>query len=141
MFKYLGRIRVLQQQKKLMRWYIFWREKIEIFETSTVDIRLRMYRISGREICMYIHIYRRQHICAQIHECIRCTYAYTYVASGHVYGCEFPSERFNFSTIASPSTIDAPLRAEKSTRIYVYMCVYMWKFYTRPNPSLLFISP
>lgn len=83
-----------------------------------------MYRISGREICMYIHIYIENNICGQIHECVRCTYAYTYVASGHVYGCEFPSERFNFSTIASPSTIDAPLRAEKS--IYVYVCVCMY---------------
>lgn len=51
----------------------------------------------------------------QDRECVRCTYAYayTYVASGHVYGHEFPSERFNFSTIASPSTIDALLRTEK----------------------------
>lgn len=63
------------------------------------------------------------------------TYAYTYVASGHVYGCEFPSERFNFSTIASPSTIDALLRTKKKVLAYVR------RLYTCSDPSLFHISP
>lgn len=72
----------------------------------------------------------------QDRECVRCTYAYTYVASGHVYGREFPSERFNFSTIASPSTIDAPLRTEKKcARIRAR------RLYTRSDSSLFHISP
>lgn len=62
---------------------------------------------------------------------------HTYVASGHVYGREFPSERFNFSTIASPSTIDALLRTEK--KMCSHTCTR--RLYTRSDPSLFHISP
>jgi len=73
----------------------------------------------------------------RVRECVRCTYAYTCVASGHVYGREFPSERFNFSTIASPSTIDALLRTEKK----VLACIRVRRLDTRSDPSLFRISP
>lgn len=90
-----------------------------------------------------MYVYVENNICAQTHECIRCTRIHIHMSRVAMCGCEFPSERFNFSTIASPSTIDAPLQAKKKysyIRLCVCMCACTCESFTRIQTRRYFAS-
>lgn len=120
----------LHKSQKRTNASIFWHKKMEAFGTR--------YAILCIIFAVRIYIYTENNICRLANMCICwthvCTYVHTYVVSSNVYGREYPSERFNFSMISSPSTIDAPLRAEKNAHVhtiyrshtYVPICVIVY---------------